>query len=86
MTEEERARQVEKVNAKITGLSEYYKTTICSNAFNNIDDMAVIRAIEDKREATKELINTGEGILVYHTGNEEIIVEIRNIKGYRGIV
>jgi len=38
MTDEDRAIQVEKVNAKITGLAEYYKTTICSNAFSYIDD------------------------------------------------
>lgn len=38
MGEEERAIQVEKINSKITGLAEYYKTSICSNAFSYIDD------------------------------------------------
>ena len=31
------AIRIEKVNAMITGLSEYYKTAICSKAFNYID-------------------------------------------------
>lgn len=51
-----------------------------------IDDMAVIKAIKDSKEATRELVTAEEGILVYHTGNEEIVLEIRSIKGYRGAV
>ena len=39
MEEEQRqAVQIEKVNAMITGVAEYYKTAICSNAFSYIDD------------------------------------------------
>jgi hypothetical protein len=38
MSDEEKAVQVERVNSKITGLAEYYKTSICSNAFSYIDD------------------------------------------------
>ena len=38
MSDHEKAIQVEKINAKITGLCEYYKTTICSNAYSYIDD------------------------------------------------
>lgn len=70
--------------------NQFVKLQILKSHMNEnkkyIDDMAVIKVIEDKREATKELVNAGEGILVYHTGNEDIIVEIRNIKGYSGIV
>lgn len=51
-----------------------------------IDNMAVINAIKDPREATKELVRTTGDVLVYHTGNEKIVLEIRNIKGYRGVV
>lgn len=51
-----------------------------------IDDMAVIKSIQDNKEATKELINSTDDVIVYHTGNDEIVLEIRNIKGYRGIV
>lgn len=39
MVEEERqAAQIEQANAMIVGIAEYYKTAICSNAFNYIDD------------------------------------------------
>ena len=44
-----------------------------------IDDMVVIKVIEDNREATKELVRSKEAELVYHTGNEYIILEVRNI-------
>lgn len=51
-----------------------------------VDDMAVIKSIKDNREATKELVNSTDDVLVYHTANDEIVLEIRNIKGYRGIL
>jgi hypothetical protein len=51
-----------------------------------IDDMAVIKVIEDKREATKELVTSKDGTLVYHTGNETIYVLVKNIRGYRGAI
>ena len=51
-----------------------------------IDDMAVIKVIEDNREATRELVRSKEDVLVYHTGNKDIVLEVRNIKGYRGIM
>lgn len=45
-----------------------------------IDDMAVIKSIDDNRTATKELINCSEGTVVYHTGNDNIVIEVKNIK------
>jgi len=51
-----------------------------------IDDMAVIKVIDDNREATKELVKSMNDTLVYHTGNQSIILEIKNIRAYRGIV
>lgn len=51
-----------------------------------IDEMAVMKVIEDNREATKELVNSRDNTLVYHTGNEEIYVIVRNIRGYRGVI
>ena len=51
-----------------------------------IDDMAVVKVIEDNREATKELVNSKDNSLVYHTGNEKIYVIVRNIRGYRGVI
>lgn len=49
-----------------------------------IDDMEVIKVIEDNKNATKELINCIEGTIVYHTSNEHISIEVKNIRAYRG--
>ena len=49
-----------------------------------IDDMAIIKVIDDNNSATKELMNCGEGTVVYHTANENIIIEVKNIRAYRG--
>jgi hypothetical protein len=51
-----------------------------------IDEMAVVKVIEDNREATKELVNSKDNTLVYHTGNESIYVIVKNIRGYRGAI
>lgn len=51
-----------------------------------IDDMAVIKAFKDNREATKELVRSTGNIIVYHTSNENIEIEIKNVRSYRGIV
>ncbi|MGO1368845.1 MAG: hypothetical protein ACTHVE_05540 [Senegalia sp. (in: firmicutes)] len=51
-----------------------------------IDEMAVIKVFEDNQEATKELVKSKYDEVVYHTGNEKIIIELRNIKGYRRIL
>ncbi|QAT39852.1 hypothetical protein [Clostridium sp. JN-9] len=49
-----------------------------------IDDMAVIKVIDDNKSATKELVNSKEGTIVYHTANENISIEVKNIRAYRG--
>ncbi len=51
-----------------------------------ITDMAVIEAYEGNEEATKELVRAKDDILVYHTGNEKIDIEIKQIFGYRGVM
>jgi len=51
-----------------------------------IDDMAVIKVIDDNKSATKELMNCEQGTLVYHTANENIRVEVKNIRAYRGVI
>lgn len=51
-----------------------------------IDDMAVIQAFEDEKEATRELVRAKDDILVYHTGKEEIEVPIKQIFGFRGAI
>lgn len=51
-----------------------------------VDDMAVIKAIADNREATKELVRSTGDVIVYHTSNKDIEIEIKNIRSYRGII
>ncbi len=50
-----------------------------------IEDMAVIESFDDNRVATRELVRSKDDIIVYHTGNEKIEIEIKNIFGYRGM-
>lgn len=47
--------------------------------------MAVIKALNNGKEATTELVHSKDDVLVYHTKNKEIIIELRNITGYRGL-
>lgn len=51
-----------------------------------IDDMAIIQAFDDNKEATRELVRAKDDILVYHTGKEKIEIEIKQIFGYRGVI
>lgn len=51
-----------------------------------IDDMAVIKIINDNKEATKELVHSGDNTIVYHTESESIVVEVKTIRGYRGAI
>ena len=52
----------------------------------HIDDVAIIRAIDDSKEATRELVNARPGTLVYHTANDKIEVLIRKSVGFRGVM
>lgn len=51
-----------------------------------VDEVALIRAIQNPKEATKELLQSKDGVIVSHTGNEELKIEIRNLRGLRGVV
>ncbi|OPX83877.1 MAG: hypothetical protein A4E52_01766 [Pelotomaculum sp. PtaB.Bin013] len=51
-----------------------------------IEDVAVLRNITDPAEATRELVRCKGDTLVYHTGNKEIVVEIRTRPGYWGVI
>jgi hypothetical protein len=48
-----------------------------------IDEVAVIRAIQDEKEATKVLVSSKDETFVYHTANEQIIMEVRTRSGLR---
>lgn len=56
------------------------------NNIRYIDDMAVIQAFEDAKEATRELVRSKDEILVYHTRKEKIEVPIKQIFGFRGAI
>lgn len=51
-----------------------------------IDDMAIIKVIDNNKDATKELVHAIDNTIVYHTGNKSIFVEVKNIRGYRGAI
>ncbi|AXF56347.1 hypothetical protein [Salicibibacter kimchii] len=44
----------------------------------------MIRPIQDPKEATQELLNSKNGIIVSYTSNEELKIETRTIRGLRG--
>lgn len=50
-----------------------------------VDEVALIRAIQDPKEATKELLQAKDGVIVSHTGNDELKVEIRTLRGLQGV-
>jgi hypothetical protein len=56
------------------------------NNVRYIDDMAIVKAFEDEKEATRELVRTKDDILVYHTRKEKIEVPIKQIFGFRGAI
>lgn len=47
-----------------------------------VDEVAVIGPVKDE-EATQELLNSKDKILVYHTSKDQIIVKIRKNIGLR---
>lgn len=42
-----------------------------------IDDVALIRPLDNAKEATDELMHAEKNTIVYHTKNEEIVIEVR---------
>lgn len=48
-----------------------------------VDDVAVIKAISDGKEAMKEFIDCKPGQLVYSTKNEEVIIQLVENIGIR---
>ena len=45
----------------------------------------MINVIEDSKSATKELLKSKGNTIVYHTGSDKIVIEMRNPTGLRGI-
>ena len=64
-------------------------TAIESHIIGNkkyIDEMSVVRKIDDPGEATKVLVKCKGDTFVYHTGKEEVVMEIVNNPVYRGVM
>lgn len=59
------------------------KSTIVGHV-EKVEEVAIIRSITDPAEATAELMRSRGDILVYHTHNEQMELEIRNRPGFRG--
>lgn len=45
----------------------------------------MINIIEDSKLATKELLKSKGNTIVYHTGSEKIVIELRTPSGLRGM-
>ncbi|MFE8698134.1 hypothetical protein ACFYKT_17460 [Cytobacillus sp. FJAT-53684] len=50
-----------------------------------VTDVALINVIEDSKLATRELLKSKGNTIVYHTGSEKIVIEVRNPTGLRGM-
>ena len=50
-----------------------------------VTDVALINVIEDSKLATKELLKSKGDTIVYHTGPEKIVIEMRTPTGLRGM-
>jgi hypothetical protein len=66
--------------------NQFVKLKVLSSHIKNeqefIEDMAVIKPVSDE-QATIELLNSKGDELVYHTANENIVLEIRQDVGLR---
>lgn len=54
------------------------------NQVRYVEEVAVIQAFDDEKEATRELVRSKDDILVYHTGKEKIEIQIKQLFGFRG--
>lgn len=48
-----------------------------------VEEVALVRAIQDPSEATRELLKCKDNNIVYHTGQEKIVIELRKSPFYR---
>lgn len=66
--------------------NQFVKLKVLSSHYDNgqefIEDIAIIKPIPDEL-ATKELLKSKGDELVYHTANENIVLEIRQDVGLR---
>ena len=65
---------------------QYIKLKILDYYLENnrkiVTDVALINVIEDSKLATKELLNSKGNTIVYHTGTDRIVIELRTPTGH----
>jgi predicted MarR family transcription regulator len=69
--------------------NQYVKLNILESYLEDdrkiVTDVALINVIEDSKVATKELLKSKGNTIVYHTGSEKIVIEMRTPTGLRGM-
>ena len=50
-----------------------------------VTDVELINVIEDSKLATKELLKSQGNTIVYHTGSDKIVIELRTPTGLSGM-
>ena len=55
------------------------------NDYEYVDEIAVIGTVSDD-EATRELLNSKDNVLIYHTANEAIVIKLRTRIGLRRVL
>ncbi|BBN97624.1 hypothetical protein [Sporolactobacillus terrae] len=69
--------------------NQYVKLNILDFYLENdkkiVTDVALINLIEDSQLATRELLKSKGDTIVYHTGSEKIVIEVRIPTGLRGM-
>lgn len=50
-----------------------------------VDEIALIKVIDDPKEATKELVRSKGDVFVYHTKKESIVMDIVNSPSFKGV-
>ncbi len=64
---------------------EIVKSHVVGNQ-EHVDDIALIKAIDDDKEAMKEFIQSKEGQYVYSTNNKEVVIELIKHVGNESMV
>jgi len=61
------------------------KESNISEGKKKIEDMEVIKTINDEKKVGRELGSCNDDEIVYHTSREEIFIEVKNIFGFRSV-
>lgn len=69
--------------------NQYVKITVLKSHMEDdkkiVTDVALVNIIADPRTAAKELMKSKDDTIVYHTGSDKIVIEMRQPAGFRSI-